>query len=493
VIPRSRSATPAAPAAPGAHRGRWSLTTGHRLFLAFSALIGAVVFVLFFAFSGLRNIESGLDKMRKHEDQMRLSLELGNAVRDQYTHPAHLASGKGEHPVEYREARRRALDAARRLRGEHVEDPEAVGWIGDIERASDELDGILGESASARAEPMERGHALASMMEDRLDRLVARQRDATVQLRNQVSALQRSTLRWIVGFLLGAPLFATALGLYIRRSVTRPVARLGEGAARLARGDLDTRIEIETQDEFGILAAQFNGMVSSLRRHQEKLVQGEKLASVGRLAAGVAHELNNPLSVILGYLMIHRRKAGGRLAKDLWVIEQEAVRCKEIVQDLLELSRPASAAGRLAVDMRVLCDEVVSALRESGQLASCQVTVEGAGTARGNRERLRQVVVNLVKNAAEAAGGEGRVGVRVAASADVVEVAVSDSGPGIPPASRARIFEPFFTTKAAGTGLGLAVSLGIARAHGGEITIGQGEAGGARFSLRVPCGTEGEA
>jgi signal transduction histidine kinase len=293
--------------------------------------------------------------------------------------------------------------------------------------------------------------------------------------------------------MLGAPLFALALGLYIRRSVARPVALLGAGAARLAQGDLGARIEFEAPDEFGALAAQFNAMAAALEDHQEKLVQSEKLASVGRLAAGVAHELNNPLTVILGYLMIHRRKAEGRLAKDLGVVEQEAVRCKEIVQDLLELSRPPATSDRVALDMRMLCDEVVSALDESGQLAGCQVAVEGAGTAIGNRQKLRQVIVNLVKNAAEAAGAAGRVLVQVSTSSGVVEVAVSDSGPGVSLAARSRIFEPFFTTKSSGTGLGLAVSRGIARAHGGEITVGQSEAGGALFALRVPCGAEGKA
>jgi signal transduction histidine kinase len=473
--------------------GRFSFTTGHRLFLAFSAVGASVVFVLCFAFSGLRSIERGLDRMRKHEDRMRLSLELGNAVRDQYTHPAHLGAGLDAHPVEYREARRRALEVAGRLRAEHVDDAEALGWINDVVRASDELDRLVGEAAPVAAVPGEHGHHLASSMEDRLDRLVARERDATVRLRNEVSDLERSTLHWILGFLLGAPVVAAALAAYIRRSVARPLAVLGQGAARLARGDLETRIDIDRQDEFGALAAQFNAMVEALKHHQARLVEGEKLASVGRLAAGVAHELNNPLSVILGYLMIHRRRAAGRLARDLWLIEQEAVRCKEIVQDLLELSRPTSPSEHRAVDMRAVCDEVVVALSGSGQLGDCAVAVEGAGTAAGSRLRLRQVVLNLVKNAVEAAGSGGQVGVRVSSSERGVEVAVRDSGPGIPPDHRARLFEPFFTTKPSGTGLGLAVSRGIARAHGGEITIGQAEGGGALFALTVPSSVQGKA
>ncbi len=124
---------------------------------------------------------------------------------------------------------------------------------------------------------------------------------------------------------------------------------------------------------------------------------------------------------------------------------------------------------------------------------ACGVSVDGSASAPGHPEKLRQVLVNLVRNAAEAAGSGGRVSVSLTERNGTAEVAVEDSGPGIPSAHRARLFEPFFTTKAGGTGLGLAVSRAIARAHGGDLAADAGATGGARFALRLPLRQPGEA
>ena len=227
-------------------------------------------------------------------------------------------------------------------------------------------------------------------------------------------------------------------------------------------------------------------MTAALRTHQAQLVQHEKLAGIGRLAAGVAHEINNPLGVILGYVRLLQRKAEGALAEDLKVVEEEAVRCQQIVEGLLDLARP----GRGPVEhvaLREVCDEVVARLRESSRLGDVEVRVEGDASAWAWPPRLRQVLLNLVKNAAEAAGPGGTVALRIDAAPDGgASVAVSDSGPGVKPEDRPRLFEPFFTTKSSGTGLGLAVSRAIAEAHGGRIEADTGPLGGARFTLRLP-------
>jgi signal transduction histidine kinase len=138
------------------------------------------------------------------------------------------------------------------------------------------------------------------------------------------------------------------------------------------------------------------------------------------------------------------------------------------------------------VDLRALADDVVSRLRDARLLEGVAVSVEGAAAVAGHPEKLRQVLVNLVRNAAEAAGPGGRVDVAMAEREGSAEVAVADTGPGIPPDRRARLFEPFFTTKPRGTGLGLAVSRAIARAHGGELAAEAPQGGGARFALRLP-------
>jgi signal transduction histidine kinase len=256
----------------------------------------------------------------------------------------------------------------------------------------------------------------------------------------------------------------------VGRSIARPLARLREGAARLAAGDLDARIAIDSPDEFGDLARQWNGMTASLKEHQEKLVETEKLAGIGRLAAGVAHEINNPLGVILGYAKLLRRRVDGAAQDDLRVIEEETLRCKEIVEGLLDLSRPLQAAR----------------LGEARLLDGVGVRVDGAGVAEGHPSKVRLIVSNLVRNAAEATGPGGTVAVSVRESGADVGVEVADDGPGIEPGARSRLFEPFFTTKAQGTGLGLAVSRALARAHGGEVEAASTPGEGARFTFRLP-------
>jgi two-component system, NtrC family, sensor kinase len=498
--PRAMGENVAAAGARSARQPGLKVTTGGRLFFAFSVLVCAFLAVLLFATTRLRAIESALDSMRRHEDQLRLAIELKSAVRDEVGHQAQVVSGDRRRLADYREARERVLGLQRQLplhgraASEHLAaEADELSIIAGIERACDDVARLLDarvDEALAGGAPAgssaERAHERVMLIEDRLDRLCAREHDTAARLRGVVADIQRSTLRWLVVFCAATTLFAVAVGWYIRRSVARPVARLGEGAARLARGDLTTRIEIDSADEFGALAAQFNAMTDALKTHQEKLVQSEMLAGVGRLAAGFAHELNNPLSVILGYLMIHRRKAEGRLARDLAVAEDEALRCREIVRDLLELSRPNRPGDLCAVDLRHLCEEVVTALRDSGQLTAPRIVIDGQGVARGSRAKLHQVIVNLIRNAAEAAGANGAVEVTVRTSGAAAQVIVSDTGAGIAPASRDRLFEPFFTTKPTGTGLGLAVSRAIARAHGGDIAIMESGAGGACFTLNIP-------
>jgi two-component system, NtrC family, sensor kinase len=486
-------AEPGTSAAAGAPpRRRLRVTTGRRLFFAFAALVCAFGAVLAFTTTRLHGLEATLDGMRHHEERIRLALELESALRDAVAHQAQLVSGESIRLPDYLEARQRAVDLEAKL-PLLAGDVDEAEWVREVGRASEELRQTLDRrideartSGERGVTPGEKGHTLIMFIEDRLDRICTREHASAVAKRALVSEVERSTLRWILVFVAGAPLFAAAIGWYIHLSVARPVARLGEGAARLARGELGTRIAMESPDEFGALAAQFNAMSASLQSHQEKLVQSEKLAGIGRLAAGFAHELGNPLSVILGYVMLHGRRAEGRLGRDLAAVEQEALRCREIVQDLLELARPDHVRAAAPVDLHALCEEVVGAVAAAGQLPPARVAVAGEGVAHGSRPKLRQVLVNLVRNAAEAAGAAGEVDVRVRADGAFAVVEVSDNGPGIPAEARGRLFEPFFTTKATGTGLGLAVSRAIARGHGGDLTLADRRGGGACFTLSVP-------
>jgi two-component system NtrC family sensor kinase len=473
--------------------------TARRLFIAFALLVSTFAIASYLTLAHVREIHDGLLEMKRHEEGVRVALELASAVRDQYAHQAHtIILGNDSHLPLYTEAANHVTGLTALVR-KHAIRPDERAWVGDIERATDELDAIFRrrivpavltrDVGTVEAEHA-RAQLVVSLIQDRADRLVDRFEASIAEFQGEVSAMQTAAFRWTVFFVAFAPLLATVVGAYVLRSVARPVQKLQEGAARLARGDLDTRIAIDTPDEFGALARQFNAMTSALKEHQEKLVQSEKLAGIGRLAAGVAHEINNPLAVILGYARLLRRKADGPLEEDLQVIEDETLRAKLIVDGLRDLARPITIEPE-PVDLTALCEEVVARLGETGLLEGVKVTIAGAGTVHGHPQKLRQVVLNLVKNAAEAAGPGGRVEVRVAATPGGARVEVRDTGVGLSVDVRRKLFEPFFTTKDTGTGLGLAVSQGIVRAHGGEIEAESLESGGARFTVRLPDAAPG--
>jgi len=474
--------------------------TARRLFIAFALLVSVFAAASWSTLVRFGEIDAGLAAMRRHEEGMRLALELASAVRDQYAHQAHtIILGDDTHLGFYGAAERRVGDLARRVGALAAGDRERQ-CLADVERATGELDRIFRARIVPAVLRRDRGeiqsaHAAAQVevteIQDRVDCLVARFQEDIAAFQGRVGAAQRHALRWTVFFTLFAPLLAAGVGGYVHRSVAVPVARLQEGAARIAAGDLDARIDVATPDEFGALAGQFNAMTASLRAHQQQLVQSEKLAGIGRLAAGVAHEINNPLAVILGYVRLLQRKAEGPIADDLRVIEDETVRAKLIVDGLLDLSRPIASAPEPA-DLRALAGEVVARLHQVRALEGVAVTVAGEGSVQGHPQKLRQVLLNLLKNAAEASGPGGRVALEVVAEAGGgVRVTVDDTGPGLSAQARARLFEPFFTTKETGTGLGLAVSQGIVRAHGGELEAGDAPGGGARFTLRIPPATPG--
>jgi signal transduction histidine kinase len=477
----------------------WS-GTARRLVLGFGAMVAIFGVASFVALSGLRETQDAVARMNAAEEEVRVALQLASAVRDQYAHQAHtIIIGDESHLGFYSDAQRHVLDLTRQLRS-GAPAPETRAAVDEIERASAELDAIFrqgivpavvrGDRAFVQEEHA-RAQLVVTRIQDLAEALVVRSEASIAAARADVGAVERRTKTWMVALLLGAPLLAGAVSFFIVRSIARPVARLHEGAARLAAGRLDTRIDVTSPDEFGALARQFNAMTRSLEEHQGRLVESEKLAGIGRLAAGVAHEINNPLAVILGYARLMQKRAQGTEKEELRIIEEEAVRARDIVEGLLDLSRPIPP-GHERVDLRWVCDDVVERLRASGT-ARAAVTVEGAGSAPGVSAKVRQVLTNLVRNAAEAAGPGGRVSVRVSEEGAAARVEVEDSGPGIPAEVASRLFEPFFTTKERGTGLGLAVSRAIARAHGGDVAGETLPAGGARFTLLLPRSTTGEA
>ncbi|MCP3143995.1 sensor histidine kinase [Pyxidicoccus xibeiensis] len=227
-----------------------------------------------------------------------------------------------------------------------------------------------------------------------------------------------------------------------------------------------------------------------LARAQTELVSSERLATVGRLAAGVAHEVGNPLSGILGYVALARTKASTPEVKDfLDRIDHEVQRIDHIIRGLLDLGRPGSASLG-PVELGAVVETCVRLVRATPELAGVTVELglEPGLLARADPGPLSQILINLLLNAGQAMGGQGRVHVTSRREGDEAWLVVEDAGPGIPPEVMERLFEPFFTTKGRqGTGLGLAVSLRLAQVMGGRLLAENAPAGGARFTVSLPA------
>jgi two-component system NtrC family sensor kinase len=284
----------------------------------------------------------------------------------------------------------------------------------------------------------------------------------------------------------------------LRLRVILPIARLHGDVGELAAGDLTHRAQVRSRDEIGELARDINRMADAL---EARLRQHDRLAAVGELAAGLAHELNNPLQVILAQSS-HWEQTGlpPDAAEAMRLIQEHARRAGRVVQGLLTFVR-ARAAERQPCDLNEVVADTLDLLEHEFRSERIALEVRQARrlpVIRADAGQVEQVLVNLLGNARHAAvqaAGRRTVLVETRADSDAVVVAVEDSGPGVPPQLRQKIFDPFFTTKASigGTGLGLAIAAQIAHGHGGTLTLVSGTLGGARFELRLPAEPAGAA
>ena len=340
----------------------------------------------------------------------------------------------------------------------------------------------------------------------------------------QTSAITMAA--YSMGFIIIASLF---VGFFVHRLVYVPLIDLETGAKRISSGDLEQSIPVRSEDEFGRLATSFNSMTSALRNSQEELrewghtleqkvekrtqelriaeaesARSEKLASVGLLAAGIAHELNNPLTGVLTFTSLLRKKMpdGSMDAEDLDLVIRETKRCAAIIRRLLDFAREKTPEKKFT-DLNQVIEDTVRIIERPASFRDVEIAMDldrNLPPVWIDADLIKQVVMNILVNAQHAIEHEGSIIVHSrrfpeARSQEagmepvpMAEIAIVDTGCGIPEKNLKRIFDPFFTSKEVGkgTGLGLSVSHGIVRAHGGLIEVDSTVGKGSTFRIYLP-------
>jgi signal transduction histidine kinase len=389
------------------------------------------------------------------------------------------------------DALRRALTAE--LRARSRAEKEHVGLVAER----------LGRDASAR-----------------VDRVAEDLRSAGRATAAAAADDRRARLALRLGLLLAG--LSVLLGIALWSTVIAPVRRLRSAVDRIAAGDLKTPVPLDPRraDEIGVLARDVERMRDELARAtagleaevarktadlartlsertaaleqleaaKDRLVQAAKMASLGTLAGGVAHEFNNLLGGILGCVESARAEVRDpSVAEDLDMVRRTAQRGLTLVRGMLDVARPGSR-DFAEVDLSSLLDDAVRTASPVAERRSVAIRRETAPvpSIRGDAAQLHQVALNLLTNALQAVDDGEEVVVALRREGRDAVLEVRDAGSGVDPAIRDRIFEPFFTGRDGGTGLGLFVSYGIVERHGGRIEVGDAPEGGARFTVRLP-------
>ncbi len=324
------------------------------------------------------------------------------------------------------------------------------------------------------------------------------------------------------GILIFVTIIGALLSAWLGTSLARPIRELEEGARRIALGEYLPDIVLGSHDEIAVLAEEFNMMKHRLIEResenmalnhtleekvaqrtaqledrnrlllvaQQELARAERLVGLGMLASGVAHEINNPLAIIRGNAellqMADAPDAPGH--EEVETIMRQVGRIERIVANLRTFSR-GDAKRPCLFSLGALLDGILDQIGHQVPLEGCTIVrgYQGREIAiEGDEDQLRQVFTNLIVNGLQAMAGSGTLSLDTFLGLDQVSVTVADNGPGIGPDQREKIFTPFFSTKRDGTGLGLAVSYGIVRDHGGEIRVGGEPGQGAVFTVVLP-------
>lgn len=293
------------------------------------------------------------------------------------------------------------------------------------------------------------------------------------------------------------------LVLLIVRTISRPLRRITLAAVEVAGGRYGATVDEDSNDEIGLLAASFNEMslkmaadIEKLKKLNEQLVRTEKLAAMGTLSAGVAHEINNPLASIssLVQMLQTRQNTDDETREILRLVQTQINRITGVTRDMLNFSK-ASPAARSLVDVNSILETALRLAtfdKSFQKLRLKQELEEQLPKIPADSDQLQQVFLNLLLNARDAMPSGGELEIKTQSNAEEITIEIADSGVGISSENLKQIFDPFFTTKPTGkgTGLGLAVCYGIVTAHNGKIEVTQNNGSGTRFVISLPLRQE---
>lgn len=318
--------------------------------------------------------------------------------------------------------------------------------------------------------------------------------------RNEIVA---PVFRVFKGLLLGVLviyLTAIVVAFIFVEKVTGPITLIARKVKLIAGGDFDQKLNLKTGDELQTLSEEIEDMAKSLmekKRIEEQIMRAEKIAALGRLTAGIAHEINNPLGVILGHcqVMLKEMEVSNKYLEDLRIIEKHALACKRVVEDLLRFSRPYKKVN-VEVDVNINIKESLALIPSHFLRERVNITLELSPShpkIMGDPDKLHQLFLNLIINAFDAMKDGGTLTITTKMfktdTGEIVEIIFRDTGCGIKEEDIGRVFDPFFTTKEVGrgTGLGLAVSYSIVKDHGGEIRVESTLGKGTTFYIVFPA------
>ena len=325
-------------------------------------------------------------------------------------------------------------------------------------------------------------------------------------LEKKFSDMRRATMLYFLGLTLAGIVASVFVSYFLAHRILKPIRHLVFASERLAQGDLSQRVHLKSKDLIGKLGDTFNYMAESLRERDEKLKEqaqqtiqeSGRLATIGQLAAGVAHELNNPLGGVLMYshLLLEKLNKDDTNRENLEKIVNQATRCKSIVKGLLDFARQTEPKVELA-DINELLNGTLVLIENQASFQNVTITRKLSPSLPKimiDESQIQQVFINIALNAAESMEenheGEGELIIQTKVSDEkrFVEISFSDTGCGIPEENLKRVFEPFYTTKEVGrgTGLGLAISYGMIQRNKGKISVTSIVGKGTIFTIQLP-------